>query len=58
MCNYHRPGDEKRMVVILAEDQYDAWLGAPAERSMDFMRPCPPQDMVALQEPALPMPAV
>ncbi len=50
MCNYHRPDDEKRMVVILAEDQYDAWLDAPPERSMEIMRPCPPQDMVALPE--------
>ena len=31
MCNYHRPGEEKRMVVLLDESQYDAWLDAPAE---------------------------
>jgi putative SOS response-associated peptidase YedK len=53
MCNYHRPDDEKRMVVVLGEDQYDAWLDAAPERSMEFMRPCPPQDMVALQEPPM-----
>lgn len=59
MCDYHRPDDEKRMVVILPEDQYDAWLDAPPERSMDFMLPCPPQDVVALQEPPkAPIPAV
>ena len=23
----HKPGDEKRMVVILAEDAYKEWLG-------------------------------
>lgn len=58
MCHYHRPDDEKRMVVILGEDDYDAWLDAPAERSMDFMRPCQPQDMVVLQEqPKEPIPA-
>jgi putative SOS response-associated peptidase YedK len=45
MCHYHRPGEEKCMVVILAEDQYDAWFDAPPERSMGFMRPCPPQDI-------------
>lgn len=33
---YHRPVDEKRMVVILPEDRYDAWLKAPPDRSRDF----------------------
>ena len=28
MCNFHRPEDEKRMVVILDEADYDAWLDA------------------------------
>ena len=28
MNQFHRPEDEKRMVVILPEDQYDAWLEA------------------------------
>ena len=37
--NFHKPQDEKRMVVILGEDQYDEWLDAPAGRSGDFMRP-------------------
>lgn len=51
MCKYHRPGDEKRMIVILREEDYDAWLDAPAARSMDFMRQCPPQDLIAVGEP-------
>lgn len=38
MQNFHKPKDEKRMVVILQEDAYGAWLQAPAEDSMDFMR--------------------
>lgn len=37
----HKPQDEKRMVVVLSEDQYDAWLDAPAARSMKFMRQDP-----------------
>jgi putative SOS response-associated peptidase YedK len=41
MKNYHKPEDEKRMVVILNEDSYDAWLKAPADKSMDFMRQYP-----------------
>jgi putative SOS response-associated peptidase YedK len=50
MCNYHRPDDEKRMIVLLREDDFDAWLDAPAERSMDFMRQCPPEDLAAVGE--------
>ena len=51
MCRYHRPGDEKRMVVLLREEDYDAWLDAPAQRGMDFMRQCAPDAMVAIGEP-------
>ncbi len=51
MCNYHRPDDEKRMIVVLREEDFDAWLDAPPERSMEFMRQCPPQDLVAVGEP-------
>jgi putative SOS response-associated peptidase YedK len=47
MSQYHRPGEEKRMVVVLAEEDYDGWLDAPADRSMEFMRQCAPQDLVA-----------
>jgi putative SOS response-associated peptidase YedK len=42
MSQYHRPGDEKRMIVVLREEDYDAWLDTPAERSMEFMRPGAP----------------
>lgn len=41
MRNYHRPGDKKRMVVILSRRLYDPWLDATVEQSMDFMRPFP-----------------
>ncbi|MES2632774.1 MAG: SOS response-associated peptidase [Pseudomonadota bacterium] len=53
MCNYHRPGEEKRMVVLLRESEYDAWLDAPVEATQDFMRPCPPAELTAsVPEPA------
>lgn len=42
-----RPGDEKRMVVILAQGCYDYWLDATPERSMEFMRPYPADRLVA-----------
>lgn len=38
MRNFHKPSDEKRMVVVLPEDSYTAWLTATVEGSMDFMR--------------------
>ena len=48
-----RPADkqDKRMVVILNEDAYDAWLDAPPEASMDFMRQYPREKLVAAPEP-------
>lgn len=41
MRNYHRPGDEKRMVVILPRGLYKDWLDAPTAGSMEFMRQYP-----------------
>lgn len=38
MRHFHKPGDEKRMVVILPEDSYDAWLQAKPDHSWEFMR--------------------
>jgi putative SOS response-associated peptidase YedK len=49
MCKYQRRDDEKRMVVILPEEEYEAWLNAPARSSMDFMRQCPPAELVATE---------
>ena len=39
--NFHRPEDEKRMVVILAPDCFDAWLSAKPEQSARFLIPYP-----------------
>ena len=41
MSRFHRPGDEKRMVVILPEDAYGAWLQADERHSRAFIRPYP-----------------
>lgn len=38
---FHKPGDEKRMVVILPEGSFQDWLDAPAHRSREFLRPFP-----------------
>jgi putative SOS response-associated peptidase YedK len=43
----HRPGEEKRMVVILDEAEYDAWLEAPLTRVGDFLKPFPAERLDA-----------
>lgn len=45
--DYHRPSDEKRMVVVLPAGAYDAWLTAPASDAMDFMHPYPAEALIA-----------
>lgn len=52
MRNFHKPGDEKRMIVILQDEDYDAWLTAPAEESRYFMRQYP-ADLLAVSQPDL-----
>jgi len=39
MRNFHRPEDEKRMVVILSPDDFDEWLSAKPEQSARFLMP-------------------
>jgi putative SOS response-associated peptidase YedK len=41
MRNFHRPEDEKRMVVILSPDYFDEWLSAKPEQSARFLMPYP-----------------
>ncbi|MDF3822605.1 SOS response-associated peptidase [Leptospira sp. 96542] len=48
MNQFHRPEDEKRMVVILSEDQYETWLDAKPQESMDFMQAYPAEAMSAI----------
>jgi putative SOS response-associated peptidase YedK len=48
-----RPPDkqDKRMVVILNPDAYDAWLEAPAKQSAEFLRQFPADHLRAVAEP-------
>jgi putative SOS response-associated peptidase YedK len=48
---FHKPTDEKRMVVVLPPERYQDWLQAPAEHSMDFMRLCT-ADLLQTTQPA------
>ena len=41
MRHYHKPQDEKRMLVILPRGSYGDWLNAGAGDSMAFMRQYP-----------------
>ena len=38
MRNFHKPQDEKRMVVVLPEDSYASWLTVKPKDAMGFMR--------------------
>lgn len=49
MRQFHKPEDEKRMVVVLDEHDYDAWLAASASESLLFLRQFPAANMVARQ---------
>jgi putative SOS response-associated peptidase YedK len=40
MNQFHKPTDEKRMVVVLTEAAYDDWLTATAENSGGLLLPC------------------
>jgi putative SOS response-associated peptidase YedK len=46
MRNFHKPEDEKRMVVILPQGSYGDWLDAPADRSREFLLPYPAERLI------------
>ena len=41
MSRYQPPGNEKRMLAILNEGAYDAWLSAKPDKAKEFMRAYP-----------------
>ena len=53
-----RPPDkqDKRMVVILNDDAYDAWLDAPVEKSREFFVQYPADRLLAMGMPTAPKP--
>lgn len=51
MRNMHKPDDEKRMIVILNPDSYDAWLKASPDESRDFLRQYPAEKLIAEARP-------
>ena len=53
MNQFHKPTDEKRMIVILPPERYDDWLRSRAQDSMDFMSPWPAVQLTTFQIQAL-----
>jgi putative SOS response-associated peptidase YedK len=51
MNRFHRPGEEKRMVVILDEADYDPWLDCPVEQAWQFIKQYPADRMYAEPDP-------
>ena len=48
---YHKPNDEKRMVVILPEAAYGDWLAAGPREAGDFLAGYPAENLVAEAAP-------
>lgn len=54
MRQFHKPGEEKRMVAIVEADRYDAWLHAPPEHMRDFLSCYPAEALHAEPAPLTP----
>jgi putative SOS response-associated peptidase YedK len=52
MKQFHKPTDEKRMVVVLQRERYRDWLNARVEHSMEFMVPYLGLDLCAVDPAA------
>lgn len=50
MKRFHKPEDEKRMIVLLEPEQIDEWLQAPHETAPTYLKPYDAEKLVA--EPA------
>lgn len=51
MQRFHKPDDEKRMLVILRPEQYDDWLTCPVEEAPAFFERYPAERLVARAAP-------
>ena len=54
MQRFHKPDDEKRMVMILDPDQYQGWLDGSLVNETDVYRQYPADLLVAQPDPLLP----
>lgn len=53
MQHFHKPNDEKRMVVILDDADYQAWLSAPVATNHQFMQAYPASKLNVMHAPPL-----
>ncbi|WP_346798097.1 SOS response-associated peptidase [Halomonas sp. Bachu 37] len=51
MQHFHRPGAERRMVVILPQAQVEEWLSATDAQSAEFLRQYPAERLAAEPRP-------
>lgn len=51
MQRFHKPGDEKRSVVVLPPDRYQAWIDTPIEEAPAFLTLFPASELVAAPAP-------
>lgn len=54
MQRFHKPGDEKRMLVLLEPDQYQGWLEGALVNDEAVYHPYPAQRLVAVADPLPP----
>lgn len=55
MRRFHKPGDEKRALVIVPEAEWDDWLGCTdPEYARSFLRPYPAEEMTSWEAPQAP----
>jgi len=54
MKHFHKPEDEKRMVVVLPDGAYQDWLKATVEQTMEFLKPYPADQLKAAAHVQLP----
>jgi putative SOS response-associated peptidase YedK len=51
MKDFHKPEDEKRMVVVLDEADYDCWLDTPREAMPEFLTRYPADRLMTESAP-------
>ena len=54
MSRFHKPGDEKRMLVLLEPQQYQGWLEGALVNDTAVYKPYPAEQLVALADPLPP----
>lgn len=54
MQRFHKPDDEKRMVMILDPDQYHGWLHGSLVTEEDMFQQYPAERLVAAADPLPP----